>query len=47
MSLNKIINKSDKNRRNKSPSELDSIKSHITAEEIDSNPLIKNIIRTR
>ena len=45
MSLNKIINKSDKNRRNKSPSELDSIKSHITAEEIDSNPLIKNIVK--
>ena len=45
MSLNKKINKSVKNRRNKSPSDLDKIKSHITAEEIDSNPIIKNIVK--
>ena len=45
MSLNKIIHISNKNRRNKSPSDLDLIKSHITVEEIDSNPIIKNVVK--
>ena len=43
MSLNKI--NSEKRKRNKSPNDLETIRSHISSDEIDNNPVIKNIIK--
>ena len=44
MSLNKISN-SEIKKRDKSPTNLDTIKTHITSDEIDNNPVIKNILK--
>ena len=44
MSLNKISN-SEIKKRDKSPTNLDTIKTHITSDEIDNNPIIKNILK--
>ncbi len=45
MSLNKIITKQEKIQKIKNKNYLNIIKSHISVDEIDSNPLIKDIVK--
>ena len=45
MSFNKIKTKIEKRKRNKSPCESEVIKSHISSDEINSNPLIKDLTK--
>ena len=45
MSLNTIISNSQKRQRNKRPNDLEAIRSHITSDEINANPLINNVVR--
>ena len=45
MSLNKIITKQEKIQKIKNKNYLNIIKSHISVDEIDSNPLIKEIVK--
>lgn len=45
MSFNKKIDKFERKKRNISPKKLDGLKSHISADEINSDPLIKDILK--
>ena len=45
MSFNKVIDKINKKKRNKSQNNLESIKSHISSDEIDTNSAIRHIIK--